>query len=147
MTTSDAVKPDLREDAVQGLIPGMVAGVVMGAYLVIVGGLAGEGPGQVFSRFGADSVTPALGFLAHMGVATFYGALYAGLRSRVAVHWHWFTYGLAYALVLFLASTFVILPTAGSPLREFSMLNWGIAHGLYGLALAWTYYRSSLVEE
>lgn len=113
----------------------------MGIYLLIVGGLAGEGPGEIFSRFGAEIVSPALGIVSHLGMSMFHGALFGIAWSGVAGRIGWPTLGVLYGLAAYVLSAAVILPASGSPILGTSMVHWGISHVLYGLCLAWAYHR------
>lgn len=141
MATSETTRHRLWDPAIDGLLPGITGGIVFAAYLLLIGALAGQGPGQVFSRFGAEAISPGLGALNHLGVSAVYGALFGFIWSLTKKRILWAPLGLAYGLVVYAISALLILPALGSPLLETSMLHWAVAHGIYGLVLAWTMDR------
>ena len=67
----------IGDAAVNGLCSGVIAGVVMAAYLVMVGRVAGEGSGLVLGGFDPnEAAAPLGGGLMHLAVASVYGALF-----------------------------------------------------------------------
>lgn len=140
MATSkpNLIKPSTVGDAaVEGLIHGIVAGVVMAAYLVVTGLLAGDSPATVLGGFGLEGGTaPLAGLLGHLAVSGVYGIIWGLLwrlvRGRSGVP-GWLA-GIAYGLALFLASQ-VLLPAAGSSLLAVPAGHLAVAHVIYGLVL------------
>ncbi|MFQ5859133.1 MAG: hypothetical protein ACE5LU_26335 [Anaerolineae bacterium] len=134
MTVGDA--------AVDGLFGGVVAGILMAAYVVAVGLVAGEGPGTVLGRFAAgEGASPVSGALMHLAVSAVYGTLFGAVwhliaRRRRVGRPAWLA-GLAYGVILLVVSEAAFLAGAESPLQKIPLVHWAVAHGIYGLVLGW----------
>lgn len=141
MTSTNASKQtrtNVGDAAARGLAPGLIAGVAMALYLVFAGLLAGIGPAELFSRFGAGRVSPAAGVFSHLAVSVVYGAvggvLLNALRGRLpAPAW---LLGLAYSAALYLIAQ-LLLHGAASPMLQIPNLHLLVAHLLYGLTFGW----------
>lgn len=129
----------LGDAAVDGLLAGALAGALMAAYLVVVGLMQGEAMGAMLARFDPYAgVSPVVGLLTHLAVASVYGALF-GLGWRVMARvWPqslaWLA-GLAYGLILLGLAQALLLPASASALRVIPLVHFAIAHAWYGLAL------------
>ncbi|MFQ5407308.1 MAG: hypothetical protein ACE5FI_02660 [Anaerolineales bacterium] len=128
--------------AVDGLFAGFSAGVLMAAYLVLAGLVAGEGPGAVLGRFAAaGAAPPLLGALSHLAASAVDGMVFAlGWRLVRRAGWSrlpaW-SGGLLFAAALLLVAELAILPASSSPLREIPLVHFAVAHVVYGMALGW----------
>lgn len=131
-------RASIGDAAARGLVSGLIAGIVMALYLILASLLAGAGPTELFSRFGAGHVSPAAGFLSHLAVSAVYGALGGILLNAVrgrlpAPSW---LLGLGYGLILYLFAQ-VLLRGAASPMLQIPALHLLAAHLVYGLAFGW----------
>jgi hypothetical protein len=134
----------LGDAAVDGLFCGLGAGLLMGAYLVLAGLLAGEGPGVTLARFSvAGPVSPLTGLITHLAVSAVYGMFFGvlvGLISRSlpgggARRLPGWLAGLLYGGALYAIAQLVILPETNSALLEIPPLHFLAAHLLFGLLL------------
>lgn len=139
-TTGDA--------AVDGLLAGALAGIVMIAYLLGVGWLAGEGPASVLARFDpAGTASPLTGTLVHLAVSAVYGLLFGVAyrligRARLAGRTASVLTGLAYGLVLLLVARGLTGIDGRTALREIPAASFAVAHLVYGLVLGWLVGRN-----
>lgn len=147
ITTGDA--------AVEGLLNGIIAGVVMAAFVVLVGLMAGVSPLTVLGYFDMSSnvlragASPLLGFFTHIAVAGVYGVgfgiLATGLTRALRTRMNnvtWVFLGVLYGALILVIAEWVILPRTSSALRELPLWAFATAHLLYGLALAWLIQRN-----
>ncbi|MCA1553229.1 MAG: hypothetical protein LC737_02500 [Chloroflexi bacterium] len=131
-------KANVEDVAVDGLLAGFGAGVLMALYLVGASLLSGDNLLTLLGRFDSIGQTsPAVGVLTHLAVSGIYGIVFAlvvrfVLRARRFPSW---LVGVLYGLLLFGIAQAVILPRAAVALQDIPMLNFAIAHLIYGLAL------------
>ena len=134
--------------AVDGLLAGAVAGIVMAAYLVVTGLLAGEGPASVLVRFDpAKQGSPLAGAVVHLAVSAVYGLLFGLVyrlvgRGRLRGRTAGALMGLVYGLVLLLVAQGLTAVDAGAALREIPTVHFALAHLIYGLVLGWMVARN-----
>ena len=135
-----SVQRSFGDAAVDGLFGGMVAGVLMALYLVVAQFVAGDGPATTLSRFDASgTASPWTGAVLHLAVAGVYGALFGlGLQLMARIIRHpvppW-PAGLAYGIVLLLVAEGLVLPATDSPLRGIPVVQFALAHAIYGAML------------
>lgn len=121
--------------AVDGLLAGMAAGVVMAVYLIGASLLGGEGL-AVLNRFDPSGASPMVGALMHLAVSGVYGATFGIIANRLRRFNvpAWLS-GVIFGLALFVLAVSVILPNSRSALAGMPVLDFGIAHVVYGLVI------------
>jgi hypothetical protein len=132
----------MSDSALDGLFGGLAAGVAMAIYLVIWGLREGLGSGAVLGMFDPSFRGIALsGALTHLAVASVYGILFGliwwALRRALRLSVPAWLVGTVYGLLLLLVAKAVVLPAAGSPLTEIPILQFAVAHMIYGAALGY----------
>jgi hypothetical protein len=152
MVRTEKAVPERRltagDAAVDGLLAGAAAGIVMAAYLVVIGLLAGEGPASVLTRFDpARQGSPVIGAMIHLAVSAVYGLLFGVIyrlvgRGRLSGRAAGALIGLVYGLALLLLAQGLTFIGAGTMLREISAVHFVIAHLIYGFVLGWLVARS-----
>lgn len=136
-------KKTIGDVAVDGLLSGMGAGAIMALLLVLLGLVAGSGPGDIIGRFDpAGQGRPLFGGLLHLAMSAIYGVPFAVfyhlLVSRWATLWRWgWLIGAIYGLALWVAAQFIILPGSSTALLEFAPLTFALGHLVYGAALGY----------
>jgi len=128
--------------AVDGLMSGVAAGLLMAAFLLAAGSLAGPGWEAVLRQFDPGSTpTPLTGAITHLAVSGVYGILFASLGRPLRRYWAgrpaWLA-GLVYGLLLWLlAAAITAAPTGqgGGWMQAIPPMPLAVAHLLYGLAL------------
>jgi|WetSurMetagenome_2_1015567.scaffolds.fasta_scaffold09827_6 hypothetical protein len=134
--------------AVDGLLAGAAAGIAMAVYLMVAGLLAGEGPASVLARFDpARQGAPLIGAVIHLAVSAVYGLLFGLIyrlvgRGRLSGRTAGALIGLVYGLMLLLLAQGLTFIGAGTTLREIPVVQFAIAHLIYGLVLGWLVARS-----
>ena len=137
----------LGDVVVDGLLPGLLAGAVMGIFLLAVGLVGGEGPGQVLGRFDpAGGGEPLTGVLMHLAVSGLYGvglALIVHFLTGRGVDWRRFGWllGVGYGLVVWVLAQFVLLPGLGVALADIPPAQFIPAHLIYGVVLGFVLGR------
>lgn len=132
---------------VDGLLSGLLAGAVMGVFLVAVGLVSGEGPGQVLGRFDpAGGGEPLTGALMHLAVSGLYGVGLALILHVLGGRWgDWRRYGwllgVGYGLVVWVVAQFVVLPGLGIALADIPPAQFIPAHLIYGAVLGYVLGR------
>ena len=126
--------------AVDGLLAGAGAGLVMALYLVVAGVAYGDDIPSTLSRFDpASGQSPVIGALAHLAVASIYGALFGlstkFLGQRLGSARARGLAGTLYGLGLYVFAAGVLLPAWGSFLQQVPAIHFAIAHLLYGVTL------------
>ena len=134
---------------VDGLFSGLLAGVVMAAYLLVAGLLAGDNPVDLLAGFSPGSdAAPLTGALMHLAVSGIYGGVFGGswLVSRfwwnAIPGWQAGLLGLAYGFVLWLLAQSVVLPATGSIFAGLPGIQTLVAHVLYGVVLGILFMRN-----
>ena len=133
--------------AAEGLLAGVGAGLVMAAYLVMAGLVAGDGPVRTLARFDpAAAASPLTGALIHLAVSAVYGLLFGVIyrlvgRGRLAGTAAGVWLGLAYGLALLVAAQGLTLTGAGAALREIPAIHFAVAHLIYGAVVGWLVAR------
>jgi hypothetical protein len=146
--TVDERRQTVSDAAVDGLLAGAAAGIAMAVYLVVAGWLAGEGPASVLDRFDpARRGAPLIGAVIHLAVSAVYGLLFGLIyrlvgRRRLSGRTAGALIGLVYGLMLLLLAQGLTLIGAGTTLREIPVVQFAIAHLVYGLVLGWLVARS-----
>ncbi len=132
--------------AVDGLLAGVAAGLVMAAYVLVVGLVAGHAWPDILAQFDPGlTPLPLTGALTHLAVAGVYGALF-GVGWRL-LHRAWprlpaVAVGLAYGLALWaLAALVTSSRPSGEWLRVLPALHLAVAHLLYGVVLGVAIHR------
>jgi hypothetical protein len=133
LPTQRSISPG--DAAVDGILAGLVAGMVKALYLVLAGILAGKLWQDVLISLDPQAGSALRGLLAHLAVAGIYGALFGLLASRSRRVLPGWLAGLAFSIVLFLFSWFILLPVAAPAMRAMGALNWAASHAIYGLLL------------
>jgi uncharacterized membrane protein YagU involved in acid resistance len=80
MTTTTAVKPNSMSGVKAGIVAGLGGGVVFGMLMAMMGMLP-----MVAGLVKSDS--PVIGFLVHMGISAFIGAVYGVFAGRLPASW------------------------------------------------------------
>lgn len=145
-TLQRSIKPG--DMAVNGLLAGIVAGSVMLAWLIMSGLLVGSSVTATLALFNRDpAASPLVGGLLHLSVATIYGLLFGVLAHgllrlpRLAGVPLW-AVGMLYSVLLLALAQGVLLPSADSALLRIPLLQWVIAHLVYGVTLGVAFARS-----
>ncbi len=116
----------------------------MAMYLLVISLIAGDGF-AVLACFDPNGVSPVTGSLLHLSVSAVYGATFGVvwkfLRRLNLPGW---LSGLGFGIALFLLAEFVLLPSSQSPLVQIPLLQFGIAHVIYGLILGWLVGRNTI---
>lgn len=151
-TTKRMIKTmSVGDAAVEGLLSGIGAGIVMGAFLLAVELPAGVSPLTVLGYFDAGTAaSPMVGLFTHIAVSGIYGVIF-GIGAMIAARLFgariqtglWLALGLVYGLLIFGIAEGVILPSTHSPLQQVPLWAMGIAHGVYGIILAWLTTRNN----
>ena len=80
MATTAAVKPSTASGVKAGLVAGLGGGVVFGMLMALMGMLP-----MVAGLVKSDS--PVVGFVVHMGISAFIGAVYGPFAGRLPASW------------------------------------------------------------
>jgi len=80
MTTTTAVKPSTASGVKAGIVAGLGGGLVFGMLMAMMGMLP-----MVAGLVRSDS--PIVGFLVHMGISAFIGAIYGLFAGRLPASW------------------------------------------------------------
>lgn len=134
--------------AVDGLCSGFFAGLVMAAYLALIGLLGRQDAGAFLAGVAPGSEAVLTGLIAHLAVATVYGALF-GLGIWGLGHLRWSTIatlgaGPLYGVLLALLARTLILANGALPFADLPWLHLLLAHLLYGVALGFLFSRVTL---
>ncbi len=132
--------------AVDGLLAGVAAGLVMAAYVLVVGLLAGRTWQAILAQFDPGlSPLPLTGALTHLAVAGVYGALFGVAWRALLRAWPRLpamAAGLAFGLALWaLAALVTSSRPSGEWLRALPAVHLAVAHLLYGSLLGVTLQR------
>jgi membrane associated rhomboid family serine protease len=134
-----SVNRDWRDAAVDGLRPGLVGGVLMLAYLLAMGLLAGGQPLEILAYFLPDeTLPPVAGIGLHLATSAVYGAVLGLITAAIGrrrPEWlpPWLV-GLLFGLLLWLAASLIIVPGKVSGMEAVPSGRLLVSHLVYGLA-------------
>ena len=80
MATTTAVKPNAASDVKAGIVAGLGGGLVFGLMMALMGMLP-------MVAMLVKSESPVVGFLVHMGISAFIGAVYGLFANRLPAGW------------------------------------------------------------